>query len=46
MKTRFTLLPLAALLACAPSLRADEGMWTFDNLPVQKLKADYGFTPD
>jgi len=46
MKTRFLLLPLAAILASAPSLRADEGMWTFDNLPVQKLKADYNFTPD
>ncbi|BDU71850.1 S46 family peptidase [Mesoterricola silvestris] len=46
MKTRSLLLPLAAILACAPGLRADEGMWTFDNLPVQKLKADYNFTPD
>ncbi len=24
---------------------ADEGMWTFDNLPVQQLADRYGFTP-
>jgi hypothetical protein len=37
---------LAAILACAPALRADEGMWTFDNLPKAKLKAAYDFTPE
>jgi hypothetical protein len=26
--------------------RADEGMWTFDNPPVQRLKEVYAFTPD
>lgn len=26
-------------------LRADEGMWTFDNVPTQKIKAKYGFEP-
>jgi hypothetical protein len=45
MRARTLLTPLAALLLAAPALRADEGMWTFDNLPLQKLKADYGFTP-
>jgi hypothetical protein len=30
----------------APRARADEGMWTFDNPPVQRLKEVYGFTPD
>ena len=25
---------------------ADEGMWTFDNLPRDALKAKYGFSPD
>ncbi|MFN7958559.1 MAG: S46 family peptidase [Holophagaceae bacterium] len=34
-----------ALLLVLPALRADEGMWTFDNLPAQKLKAS-GFEPD
>jgi hypothetical protein len=29
----------------APRLRGDEGMWTFDNLPVKLLKDRYGFTP-
>src|SRR2546422_1151317 len=24
---------------------ADEGMWTFDNLPLKQLKERYGFTP-
>jgi hypothetical protein len=39
-------LPLVALLALAPSpLRADEGMWTLDNLPLQRLKERYHFTP-
>ena len=26
-------------------LRADEGMWTFDNLPREQLRDRYGFTP-
>lgn len=30
------------LLLALPALRADEGMWTFDNIPVQKIKAKYG----
>jgi hypothetical protein len=33
-----------ALLLVLPALRADEGMWTFDNIPVQKIKAKYGVT--
>src|SRR5512140_114445 len=28
-----------------PALRADEGMWTFDNPPLKQLKAKYNFTP-
>jgi len=46
MKLRFPILALSALLAGGSALRADEGMWTFDNLPVAKLKATYGFAPD
>jgi len=39
-------LPLmATLLAFLPALRADEGMWTFDNLPLKLLKEKYNFTP-
>ncbi len=26
--------------------KADEGMWTFDQFPAQKVKKAYGFTPD
>src|ERR1041385_1502935 len=35
------------LLVCAGvmSVRADEGMWTFDNPPVTQLKDKYNFTP-
>jgi hypothetical protein len=38
----------AALLAAtllSPILQADEGMWTFDNLPVKQLQEKYNFTP-
>jgi len=38
-------LPLVALLL-TPHLRADEGMWTFDNIPTAAMKAKYGFEPD
>ena len=34
------------LLLALPVLRADEGMWTFDNIPVQQIKAKYGVTLD
>jgi hypothetical protein len=34
---------LGTLLAA--SLSADEGMWTFDNVPRAKIKAAYGFEP-
>ena len=37
-------LVLAASLACTAA-RADEGMWTMDNLPVKQLQQRYGFTP-
>ena len=33
------------VLACSP-VRADEGMWTFDNPPLQQLHERYGFAPD
>jgi hypothetical protein len=44
MKLHATAL-LGALTLCL-SVRADEGMWTFDNLPVKQMQAKYGFTPD
>ena len=36
---------LLSLLTAAPVLRADEGMWTYDNLPLKQLKTRYGFEP-
>ena len=35
---------VAAALFC-PAVRADEGMWTFDNPPVKQLQEKYNFTP-
>ena len=35
---------LGAALLC-PAVRADEGMWTFDNPPVKQLREKYNFTP-
>jgi hypothetical protein len=35
-----------ALLLALPALRADEGMWTFDNLPTKQIQAKYGWAPD
>ena len=34
-----------ALLALAPPAAADEGMWTFDNPPAERLQEAYGFAP-
>ena len=34
-----------AVLAGSTGVRADEGMWTFDNLPIRQLKERYGFEP-
>ena len=39
------LLPAVLLLAAAPMIQAEEGMWTFDNPPLKQLQAKYGFTP-
>ena len=39
------LLPVAVSLAASPAVRAEEGMWTFDNPPLKQLQAKYGFTP-
>ena len=39
-------LSVLALLLALPLLRAEEGMWTFDNLPLKQLKEKYAFEPD
>ena len=36
---------LAAGLAMSVAVHADEGMWVFNNLPLEQLKSRYGFTP-
>ncbi len=38
-------LALVSYSAICMVARADEGMWTFDNLPVKLLQQKYGFTP-
>ena len=38
------MLIVLALAGARPSA-ADEGMWTFDNPPLQQLKDKYNFTP-
>ena len=35
----------AGLVAGRRVLAGDEGMWTFDNPPLQQLQQRYGFTP-
>ncbi|HEY3272091.1 MAG TPA: S46 family peptidase [Geothrix sp.] len=37
---------LLALALASASLRAEEGMWTFDNLPTKQIQAAYGWAPD
>ena len=39
------LVALGTLLAGVTGARADEGMWTFDNLPLRLFKERYGFEP-
>jgi hypothetical protein len=42
---RAGLLLAAFVTLSSPPAPADEGMWTLDNLPLQKLKERYRFTP-
>jgi Peptidase S46 len=39
------LVPVALGMTAATAIRAEEGMWTFDNPPIKLLKSKYGFTP-
>ncbi len=41
---RFAIASFSLVLAAAP-VRADEGMWTFDNFPSARVAHTYGFTP-
>jgi len=42
---RVAMMAAALTVAATPQLRGDEGMWTFDNLPIKLLKERYDFTP-
>ena len=44
--TRLLAPTLLAVLVAAPAVRADEGMWTFNNFPSARVKKKYGFSPD
>ncbi len=37
---------LIALAAATAPLRAEEGMWTFDGFPTDRVRAEYGWAPD
>jgi len=45
MRAKLLISAIAALTAFTPAL-ADEGMWTFDNFPSEKVKQKYGVTID
>ena len=38
-------LAFGSLLLSGAAARADEGMWTMDNLPLKQMQQRYGFTP-
>jgi hypothetical protein len=46
MKPRSLALSLLAFILAAASLRAEEGMWTFDNPPAKRILEKYGWAPD
>ena len=46
MKSRSLALPMLAFALVATALKAEEGMWTFDNLPTKKISEKYGWAPD
>src|SRR5258705_1870871 len=37
---------VAALILSGSLVRADEGMWTYNNFPADKVEKAYGFKPD
>jgi hypothetical protein len=42
---RLFVVSAAALAILAPCIRAEEGMWTFDNPPATQLQQKYNFSP-
>jgi regulator of RNase E activity RraB len=45
MKRKINLLLILSFLVSIPAVRADEGMWTFDNPPLKQWKERYNFEP-
>ncbi len=45
MKFVIAAMCVALSLAGGTTARAEEGMWPLDNLPMSRLKTNYGFTP-
>jgi hypothetical protein len=45
MKKIIVLLVILGVLSGTPAIRADEGMWTFDNPPLTQWKERYNFVP-
>ena len=45
LSRRLPTLLFLTVMAVSPDARSDEGMWTFDNLPLKALKERYGFEP-
>jgi len=46
MNRPFLALSLLTASLAGTSLRAEEGMWTFDNLPTKQIQATFGWAPD
>ncbi|MGE0044375.1 MAG: S46 family peptidase [Hyphomonadaceae bacterium] len=47
LKASVSLIAVFALGATLTTAsRADEGMWTFDNIPANAMREEYGFAPD
>jgi hypothetical protein len=46
LRRRFIALAPCGALLIAHGVRADEGMWTFDNFPSSTVQARFGFGPD
>jgi len=45
LRRRIITLAAIAAISIGGTVLADEGMWTFDNLPLEHLKQTYGFEP-
>lgn len=45
LRRRMALIGLLTIMTTASQSPADEGMWVFNNLPLNQLKAKYGFEP-